>query len=95
VFAGTPAYESVRIFTQGTVATAVSALVSRQPSRLREVTVDGFAGETKVMRLGRSRSGRVLMVAYTFRKSGDAEAIRIISARRASRRERAAYAATD
>ena len=37
--------------------------------------------------------GRVLMVAYTFRRSGDAEAIRIISARRASRRERAAYAA--
>jgi uncharacterized DUF497 family protein len=35
------------------------------------------------------------MVAYTFRRSGDAEAIRIISARRASRRERAAYTATD
>jgi uncharacterized DUF497 family protein len=35
------------------------------------------------------------MVAYTFRRSGDAEAIRITSARRASRRERAAYAATD
>jgi uncharacterized DUF497 family protein len=35
------------------------------------------------------------MVAYTFRRRGDAEAIRIISARRASRRERAAYANKD
>jgi uncharacterized DUF497 family protein len=35
------------------------------------------------------------MVAYTIRRSGDVEAIRIISARRASRRERAAYAAKD
>ncbi|HEU4993891.1 MAG TPA: BrnT family toxin [Gemmatimonadaceae bacterium] len=41
------------------------------------------------------RRGHVLMVAYTFRRTGDAEAIRIISARRASRRERAAYTATD
>jgi uncharacterized DUF497 family protein len=35
------------------------------------------------------------MVAYSIRRSGDAEAIRLISARRASRRERAAYAAND
>jgi uncharacterized DUF497 family protein len=32
------------------------------------------------------------MVAYTIRRSADGEAIRIISARRASRKERAAYA---
>jgi uncharacterized DUF497 family protein len=37
----------------------------------------------------------MLMVAYTLRSRGDAEAIRIISARRASRRERAACAAND
>jgi uncharacterized DUF497 family protein len=37
----------------------------------------------------------VLIVAYTLRRNGNAEAIRIISARRASRRERAAYAAKD
>jgi len=35
------------------------------------------------------------MVAYTLRRSGDAETIRIISARRASRGERAAYDAQD
>jgi uncharacterized DUF497 family protein len=35
------------------------------------------------------------IVAYTLRRSGNAEAIRIISARRASRRERAAYTANN
>jgi uncharacterized DUF497 family protein len=53
------------------------------------------SAEARFLRLGRSASGHVLMVAYTLRRSGDAEAIRIISARRASRRERAAYAAKD
>jgi uncharacterized DUF497 family protein len=51
--------------------------------------------EMRFLRLGRAVDGRVLMVAYTLRRSGDAEAIRIISARRASRRERAAYGAKD
>ena len=38
----------------------------------------------------------VLMVAYTLRRgNGDAEKVRLISARRASRRERAAYDAHD
>ena len=49
--------------------------------------------EMRFLRLGRAADGRVLMVAYTLRRSGDAETIRIISARRASRRERAAYSA--
>jgi uncharacterized DUF497 family protein len=49
----------------------------------------------RFLRLGRAADQRVLMVAYTFRRSGDAETIRIISARRASRRERAAYGAKD
>jgi uncharacterized DUF497 family protein len=51
--------------------------------------------EMRFLRLGRAADQRVLMVAYTFRRSGDAETIRIISARRASRRERAAYGAKD
>lgn len=51
------------------------------------------SAETRFRRLGRSADGRVLMVAYTLRRSGDAETIRLISARRASRRERAAYRA--
>jgi uncharacterized DUF497 family protein len=43
------------------------------------------------LRLGRTATGRVLIMAYTLRRR-DGESIRIISARRASRKERAAYA---
>ena len=50
------------------------------------------AAEARHLRLGRAADGRVLIVAYTPRRSEDnAEKIRLISARRASRRERAAY----
>ena len=48
--------------------------------------------EKRFLRLGRSLTGRVLIVAYTIRGAGDDEKIRIISARQASRKERAAYA---
>jgi uncharacterized DUF497 family protein len=51
--------------------------------------------EMRFLRLVRAADRRVLMVSYTFRRSGDAETIRIISARRASRRKRAAYNAKD
>jgi uncharacterized protein len=50
--------------------------------------------ESRFLRLGRAATGRVLIVAYTVRRGGDGESIRIISARRASRTERAAYAAS-
>ena len=50
------------------------------------------AAESRFLRLGRSVTGRVLMVAYTQRRLGDVETVRIISARRASRRERTALA---
>ena len=42
--------------------------------------------ELRFLRLGRAADGRVLMVAYTLRRSRDAETIRIISARRTARR---------
>ena len=52
--------------------------------------------EARHLRLGRAADGLVLMVAYTLRRGDDdAEKIRLISARRASRRERAAYDAKD
>ena len=51
--------------------------------------------EARFRRLGRAADGRVIMVAYTVRRSDGAETIRLISARRASRRERAAYGARD
>ena len=52
------------------------------------------AKESRFLRLGRAATGRMLVVAYTVRRRGDGESVRIISARRASRKERAAYAAT-
>lgn len=57
--------------------------------------VEHSGAEARFRRLGRAADGRVLIVAYTLRRSTDAETIRIISARRASRRERAAYCAKD
>jgi uncharacterized protein len=48
--------------------------------------------ESRFLRLGHAATGRVLIVAYTVRRRDDGESIRIISARRASRKERAAYA---
>jgi uncharacterized protein len=51
--------------------------------------------EDRHRRLGRAISRRVLMVVYKRRSAGHAETIRVISARRASRRERAAYNAAD
>jgi uncharacterized DUF497 family protein len=57
--------------------------------------VQHSSAELRFLRLGRASDGRVLMVAYTLRSSGNAERIRIISARRASRRERAAYTSKD
>jgi hypothetical protein len=65
------------------------------PEALDGPDLQHSSAESRLLRLGRSARGHVLMVAYTFRRSGDAEAIRIISARRASRRERAAYTAQD
>jgi uncharacterized DUF497 family protein len=57
--------------------------------------IEHSKAESRFLRLGRAADGRVLMVAYTLRRSGDVETIQIISARRASRRERAAYRAKD
>ena len=48
--------------------------------------------ELRFLRIGKSNHDRLLMVAYTMRRKDDAKSIRIISARKASRKERAAYA---
>jgi uncharacterized DUF497 family protein len=65
------------------------------PDALDGPDLQHSTAEARFRRLGRSVDGRVLMVAYTLRRSGDAETIRLISARRASRHERAAYLAQD
>lgn len=51
-------------------------------------------GSHDFLRLGHTATGRVFIVAYTVRRPDDGESIRIISAHRASRQERACYAAT-
>ncbi len=47
--------------------------------------------ENRYKRLGRSVTGRILLIVYTVREKDGQETIRIISARQASRKERAAY----
>ena len=47
--------------------------------------------ESRRLRLAKSSLGRLLLVSYTIRRRHDEEITRIISARRASRKERKAY----
>lgn len=74
----------------------VAVTIFADPEALDGPDLAHSAIEARFLRLGRAVDGRVLMVAYTVRKGDDdAETIRLISARRASRRERAAYHARD
>jgi uncharacterized DUF497 family protein len=68
--------------------------VFADPNALDGLDLRHSETERRLLRLGRAVTGRVLIVAYTLRRRGDGESIRIISARRASSKERAAYAAT-
>jgi uncharacterized protein len=74
----------------------VAVTVFADPDALDGPDLAHSAIEARFLRVGRAVDGQVLMVAYTVRKGDDdAEKIRLISARRASRRERAAYQARD
>jgi len=75
------------------VAFEEAATVFSDPDGLDGPDLGHSATESRFLRLGRAGTGRVLVVAYTVRRRDDGESIRIISARRASRKERAAYAA--
>ena len=68
-----------------------AATVFADPDALDGPDLDHSQHEARSLRLGKSLAGRVLILAYTTRRSSDAETIRIISARRASRNEREAY----
>ena len=71
-----------------------AATVFLDPNALDGPDLGHSSVEARYLRLGRAADGRVLIVAYTLRKGdSNAEKIRLISARRASRRERAAYRA--
>jgi uncharacterized DUF497 family protein len=69
-----------------------AATVFGDPAALDGPDLSHSDKESRFLRLGRAATGRVLIVAYTVRRRDDGESIRIISARRASRKERAAYA---
>jgi uncharacterized DUF497 family protein len=65
------------------------------PNALDGPDLQHSSAEPRSRRIGQSVEGRVLTIVYTIRKEGNGETIRLISARRASRRERAAYAPQD
>jgi uncharacterized protein len=70
-----------------------AATVFADPDGLEWEDTEHSHIEQRWKRLGRSISGRVLLLIYTTRRTTDGkETIRIISARQANRKERKAYA---
>lgn len=61
------------------------------PDGLDGEDLEHSESEARRLRLAKSSLGRVLVVAYTIRRTNDEEVTRIISARRASRKERKRY----
>jgi uncharacterized DUF497 family protein len=76
------------------VSFAEASTVFADPDALDGPDLAHSEQEKRFLRLGRSALGNVLLVAYTLRRSADGEKIRIITARFASRKERAAYRKT-
>ena len=64
------------------------------PDGLDGEDLEHSLGELRRLRLAKSSRGRVLVIAYTERRRDYEEITRIISARRASRKERKNYEAT-
>jgi uncharacterized DUF497 family protein len=61
------------------------------PNGLDYDDIEHSESELRSVRIGFSPIGRILFVVYTRRVKYDKETIRIISARQATRKERAAY----
>jgi uncharacterized DUF497 family protein len=61
------------------------------PIGLDDEDVEHSESEGRRLRLAKSGLGKILVIAYTMRRKGDEEVTRIISARRASRKERQKY----
>jgi uncharacterized DUF497 family protein len=80
--------------TKHDVSFEEAATVFGDPEALDGPDLRHSERESRSLRLGRAATGRLLIVAYTVRRRDDGESIRIISARRASRKERAAYASS-
>ena len=61
------------------------------PAGLDGEDVDHSESEARRLRLAKSSLGRTLIIAYTIRRKNDEKVTRIISARRASWKERKKY----
>jgi uncharacterized DUF497 family protein len=94
VFEWDPA-KAARNQTKHGVSFEEAATVFADPLALDGADSAHSSQELRFLRVGRSIDDRVLIVAYTLRGRDDAEKVRIISARRASHKERAAYEKTD
>ena len=57
--------------------------------------VEHSENEKRRLRLAKSSLGTILVIAYTMRRQDDEEVTRLISARRASRKERKKYEAEE
>ena len=65
------------------------------PAGLDGDDVEHSESEARRLRLAKGSLGRVLVIAYTMRGRADEEITRIISARRASQKERQKYEAEE
>ena len=65
------------------------------PDGLDGEDLEHSLGEPRRLRLAKGSTGRVLVIVYTERRRGHEEITRIISARRASRKERKNYEAKE
>jgi hypothetical protein len=92
VFEWDPAKAIINLAKHG-VAFVDALTVFADPRAIDGPSARHSVVEPRSVRLGRASEGRVLVIVYTMRETADGEAIRIISARRANRKERAAYAA--
>jgi len=92
-FEGDPV-KPAEIRTKHGVSFEEAATIFADPEALDGPDLRHSEAEARRLRLGAAATKLVLVVAYTVRRRHDGERIRIISARRASRKERAAYART-
>ena len=65
------------------------------PAGLDGEDLEHSESEARRLRLAKGSLGKVLVIAYTIRRKDDEEITRIISARRASRKERKKYEAKE
>ena len=65
------------------------------PDGLDDEDLEHSTSEPRRLRLAKSMTGRVLLIAYTERRRDHEEITRIISARRASQKERKRYEAKE